>query len=446
YDQSHRAHQQNEVAWHRQAQELQSLADQQTTLDTWLIDHSHEAELKDQLRELSREIIDLQEAQKEIATRETRRGELLKNQQTTLADLGRQQQVEAEALARQHAIIAEGQPCRTEREALLLGTSPAEALAAQVAQEAPALATAETAVRHLEAQQQASQQLLESLRRELRLQQALADLNTHRQHLRPGEACPLCGATEHVLGADFSADSNEQEQRGEQLALITLQLAAAAEDLAAQQLAFEQQQAARLAYYAGTDPAAEAERLRRHTQQLAEAERTTRQQHAQQQQELAIKQNAHTVLQTQLASHRLAHDERQAELAAALGAAGFASVAEAQALLLPAAEAERLHQRRQQHLTATAAAAHRLADLTAEQQQHAEFALTPLSAADLTAQLSALSAADDILQQQLGAASNQLAQDDAARERLAEGRRELQLRQLEEQRWQDLADQIGSAK
>jgi exonuclease SbcC len=50
------------------------------------------------------------------------------------------------------------------------------------------------------------------------------------------------------------------------------------------------------------------------------------------------------------------------------------------------------------------------------------------------------------LQQQLGAASNQLAQDDAARERLAEGRRELQLRQLEEQRWQDLADQIGSAK
>ncbi len=688
HDQNQRAHQQTEAAWHHQAQELQSLADQQTTLDTWLIDHSHEAELKDQLRELSREIIDLQEAQKEVATRETHRSELLKNQQATLADLGRQQRVEAEALAQQQAIVAEGQPCRNERDALLRGTSPAEvaeraddfttylqalqqllpkadaaheyqaraeALATQLAQEAPALATAETAVQHLEAQQQAGQQLLDSLRRELRLQQALADLNTHRQHLRPGEACPLCGATEHALGADFSADANEQEQRvatqqqvltqlaadlrthtqaltrrqteqqqrqhqrqeaaaaaeaarhqaqqlaaaltptppnaadpaavrellaattaaqatavanrrqlatldeklaalretylaagtaattaqselrligqrqeaielelsklgaelahwreqaaiyqstirdilrphqlevpvrppydgllvtledraaqyearrtalaagrekllerntqhktqGEQLAQTTLQLAAAAEDLLTQQLAFEQQQAARLAYYAGADPAAEAERLRRHTQQLAEAERMTRQQHAQQQQELAIKQNAHAVLQTQVAGHRQALAERQAELATALEAAGFASAAEAQALLLPAAEAERLQQRRQQHLTATAAAARRLADLTTEQQQHAEFALTPLSAADLTAQLSALSAADDILQQQLGAASNQLAQDDAARERLAEGRRELQLRQLEEQRWQDLADQIGSAK
>ncbi|MBJ6142022.1 AAA family ATPase [Hymenobacter sp. BT559] len=688
HDQNQRAHQQAEAAWHHQGQELQRLADQQTTLDTWLIDHSHEAELKDQLRELSREIIDLQEAQKELATREAHRSELLKSQQTILADLGRQQRVEAEALARQQAIVAEGQPCRTERDALLHGTSPAEvaqraddltahlqglqqllpkaeaaheqqvraeALAAQLAQEAPALATAETAVKHLEAQQQAGQLLLESLRRELRLQQALADLNTHRQHLRPGEACPLCGATEHTLGADFSADANEQEQRvaaqqqalaqldaalrtqtqdltrrqteqqqrqrqreeaaaaaeaahhqaqqlaatltpvpphpadlgavrellaaataaqatavanrrqlatldeklaalretylaagtaattaqgelrligqrqeateleisklgaelahwreqaaiyqdtirdilrphqlalptrppydgllatledraaqyearraalaagrekllerntqhktqGEQLTQTTLQLAAAAETLAAEQLAFEQQQAARLAYYAGADPAAEAERLRRHTQQLAEAERLTRQQHAQQQQQLAIKQNALAVLQTQVAGHRTALAERQAELAAALGAAGFASAAEAQALLLPAAEAERLHQRRQQHLTATAAAARRLADLTAEQQQHAEFALTPLGAADLTAQLSALSAADDILQQRLGAVSNQLAQDDAARERLAEGRRELQLRQQEEQRWQDLADQIGSAK
>jgi exonuclease SbcC len=688
HDQSQRAHQQAEAAWHRQAQELQSLADQQTTLDTWLIDHSHEAELKDQLRELSREIIDLQEAQKEIATREAQRSELLKSQQTILADLGRQQRVEADALARQQAIVAEGQPCRTERDALLRGTSPAEvaqraddltaylqglqqllpkaevaheqqvraeALAGQLAEEAPALSTTEAAVNHLETQRQAGQLLLESLRRELRLQQALADLNTHRQHLRPGEACPLCGATEHALGADFSADANEQEQRvtaqqqalaqldaalrtqtqeltrrqteqqqrqrqreeataaaaaahqqarqlaatltpvpphpadlgavrellaaastaqatavanrrqlatldeklaalretylaagtaattaqgelrligqrqeatelelgklgaelahwreqatiyqdtirdilrphqlalparppydgllatledraaqyearraalaagrekllerntqhktqGEQLAQTTLQLAAATETLAAEQQAFEQQQAARLAHYAGADPAAEAERLRRHTQQLAEAERLTRQQHAQQQQQLAIKQNALAVLQTQVAGHRVAYAERQAELTAALGAAGFASEAEAQALLLPAAEAERLHQRRQQHLTATAAAARRLADLNAEQQQHAEFALTPLGAADLTAQLSALSAADDILQQRLGAVSNQLAQDDAARERLAEGRRELQLRQQEEQRWQDLADQIGSAK
>ncbi|MGI4820299.1 MAG: AAA family ATPase [Janthinobacterium lividum] len=681
-------HQQAEKEMHRQAQELQGLADQQTKLDNWLIEHSHEAELKDQLRVLSREIIDLQEAQKEIATREARRHELLKGQQSTIAEISRQQKAEAEALAGQQAIKEEGQPCRTERDALLLGTSPAEvaqraddltahlqglqqllpkadaahehqtraeALATQLAQEAPTLATAEAAVSHLEAQQKTGQELLESLRRELRMQQALADFNTHRQHLHAGDPCPLCGATEHVFTADFSADANEQEQRvtaqqqaltaldaklrtqnqdltrrqteqqqrqrqqqeasaaaetarqqaqeiaatltptppspanpaavrevladatnaqvaavanrrklavldeklailrekylaagtaattaqgeirlikqrqeaieleiqklgaelehwreqadiyqdtirdiiqphqlvlpvrppydgllatledragqyttrrnaldighkkllehrtehktrTEQLTLTRQQLAAETENLAAEQLAFEQQQAARLARYAGSDPAAEAERLRQHTQQLSDAALLAQRQHAQQQQQLAIQQNAYEVLQAQLTNHRTAYAERQAELAAALATAGFASAAAAQALLLPPAEAERLHQLQQNHLTATAAAARRLADLTAEQQQHAEFALTPLSAADLTAQLSTLSTADDVLQQKLGAVSNQLAQDDAARERLAEGRRELQVRQQEEQRWQDLAEQIGSAK
>ncbi|MFD1872103.1 AAA family ATPase [Hymenobacter bucti] len=686
--QNQRAHDQAQAAWHQQAQALQGLVAQQTTLDNWLISHSHEADLKSQLNALSREIIDLQAAQKEAGTRAASRAELLKNQQATVADLSRQHQLEADALTQQEAIKDEGQPCRTERNVLLQGTTPAELaqraddltaylhglqqllpkaeaahdyharaqhLQAQLDQEAPALATAETTARHLADQRTTGQQLLESLRRELRTQQAMADLNTHRQQLHAGQPCPLCGALEHAFAADFAADADAQERRvaTQQQALAALeealrtaahdltrrqteqqqrqrqrqeaadaadaarrqahelaadlrpapplpadlaavralletttlaqaiaqanrrqlsilddklatlrekylaagnaastaqaeirllvqrqnattleidklsadlahwreqaeiyqgtiqdllrphqvalparppydgllatlegrathyeaqrtalttgqnqllerttkhkahadelarqqgQLAAAGEALAAEQLALEQQQAARLTYYAGPDPAAEAAQLRQHTEQLAAAARQADGQHAQQQQELAVKQSALDSLQAQLAAHRTAHDERQAELGAALGAAGFGSAAEAQALLLPAAEAERLHQQQQTHLTATAATARRLTDLLAEQQQHAEFALTPLSAADLTAQLGALSAADDILQQKLGAASNQLAQDDAARERLAEGRRELQARQLEEQRWQDLAEQIGSAK
>jgi exonuclease SbcC len=686
--QNQRAHTQAQAAWHQQAQALQGLAAQQSTLESWLIAHGHEADLKSQLNALSREIIDLQAAQKEASTRAASRAELLKNQQATAADLRRQHQLEADALAQQQAITAEGQPCRTERDVLLQGTTPTELaqraddlttylhglqqllpkaeaahdyharaqhLQTQLDQEAPALAAAETTARHLAEQRTSGQQLLESLRRELRTQQAMADLNAHRQQLHAGQPCPLCGALEHAFGPDFAADADAQEQRvaTQQQKLVTLedalrtaahdltrrqteqhqrqrqrqeaaeaadaarhqahelaadllpapplpadpaavrallettalaqaiaqanrrqlgilddklatlreryqaagtatttaqaeirllaqrqnattleidklsadlahwrgqaevyqstiqdilrphhlalparapydgilatledraahyeaqraalatgqnqllerntkhqahadelarqqgQLAAAAESLAAEQLALEQQQAARLAYYAGPDPAAEATQLRQHTEQLAAAARQADGQHARQQQELAVKQSALDALQTQLAAHRLAHAERQAELAAALAAAGFGSAAEAQALLLPAAEAERLHQQQQSHLTATAATARRLADLVAEQQQHAEFALTPLSAADLTAQLGALSAADDILQQKLGAASNQLAQDDAARERLAEGRRELQARQLEEQRWQDLAEQIGSAK
>ncbi|MGI4862701.1 MAG: AAA family ATPase [Janthinobacterium lividum] len=686
--QNQRAHAQAQAAWHQQAQALQNLVAQQTTLDDWLITHSHEAELKSQLNVLSREIIDLQAAQKEVATRAASRAELLKNQQATAADLGRQHQLEADALTQQQAIKDEGQPCRTERDVLLQNTTPTELaqraddltaylhglqqllpkaeaahdyharaqhLQTQLDQEAPALAAAETTARHLADQRLSGQQLLESLRRELRTQQALADLNAHRQQLHAGQPCPLCGALEHAFAPDFAADANEQEQRvatqqqtlaaleevlrtaahdltrrqteqqqrqrqrqeaadaadnarrqahelaadllpapplpadlaavqallettslaqaiaqanrrqlailDEKLAMLRekylaagtaattaqaetrllvqrqnattleidklsaelehwreqaeiyqstiqdilrphhlalparppydgllatlegrathyeaqraalatgqnqllerttqhkahaaelarqqVQLAAAGEALDTEKMALEQQQAARQAYYAGPDPGAEAAQLRQHTEQLATAARQADSQHARQQQELAVKQSAFDSLQTQLAAHRTAHDERQAELAAALAAAGFANTAAAQALLLPAAEAERLHQRRQDHLTATAATARRLADLTAEQQHHAEAGLTSLSATELTAQLTALSAADDVLQQRLGAFSNQLAQDDAARQLLADGLRELQVRQQEEQRWQDLADQIGSAK
>lgn len=691
--QNQAAHAQAQAAWSHQAKELQGLAAQQTTLDSWLIAHSHEADLKSQLNTLNREIIDLQAAQKEVATREARRHELLKNQQATAADLGRQRRFEAEALAQQQAIREEGQPCSTEREALLQGTTPAAltqraddltaylqglqqvlpqataahehqaraiALAAQIEQAAPILATTATSVGHLETRRTEGQRLLDSLRHALRLQQALADLNTHRHQLQAGQPCPLCGAVEHTFAADFAADANaqelqvadqqrlltaldeelrtlaqdltrrqtEQRQRqqqrqeatdaaeaarrqahelagalvlpgtpptppqpadpaavrallaatateqatavanrrqlatlderlavlrekylaagtaataaqaeirlvlqrqeattleisklaaelehwreqaqiyqstvqdllqphqlalparppydgvlatledraiyyeaqrtalatgrelllerntqhktqGEALTRQQIQLAAAAATIAAEQLALDQQQAARLAHYAGTDPAAETERLRQQTEQLASAVQLAERQHARQQQELAVKQNTRDSLQTQLEACRAAHTERQAELAAALAAAGFASAAEAQALLLLPADAERLHQRRQDHLTASAAAARRLADLTTEQQHHAEAGLTPLSTAELTAQLQALSAADDILQQKLGALSSQLAQDDAARQQQAAGLRELLVRQREEERWQNLAEQIGSAR
>jgi len=688
HTQSVGAHQQAQAAWHQQAQALHGLAEQQITLESWLIAHSHEADLKSQLNVLSREIIDLQEAQQEVAMREARRAELLKNQQAVGTDLHRQQRLEAAAATQQQAIKDEGQPCRTERDALLLGTTPAELaqraddlttylqglqlllpqavaaqeqhtraqeLASQLQQETPGLTTAETAVNHLETRRADGQLLLESLRRELRTQQAVADLNTHRQYLQAGQPCPLCGALEHAFAADFAADANAQELRvttqqqalasldaelraltqdltrrqteqhqrqrlhqeaaaaaatahyqaqtlaatlapppsepanpttvrallttavaaqntavanrrrlatldeklailrekylaaskaatdaqaeirllgqrqeatdleirklaaelahwreqaavyrstiqdilrphtltlparppyngvlaeledraahyearratlaaghdkllesttkqqaqGEELARKQTQLATDAALLAAEQLALEQQQATRLAHYAGADPAAESAQLRRHTEQLATAAQHAQRQHAQQQQALAIKQHNFATLQGQLAALRAAHTERQAELAAALATAGFANAAEAQALLLLPAEAERLRLRRQEHVTASAAAARRLADLTAEHQRHAEAGLTPLSVAALTAQLSTLSAADDILQQKLGAASNQLVQDDAARQLLAEGLRELQLRQQEQQRWQDLAEQIGSAK
>ncbi|MBJ6109705.1 hypothetical protein JAO73_11825 [Hymenobacter sp. BT523] len=686
--QGQREHQKNAEDLDLEAREIAALQSQNNTLDRWLIEHSAEVDLKNQVLALDREIIDLLGAQKEMAARDARRAELRNNLEQTAADLRQQQALEADAKVRKQAIEDEGKPCRTERDALLLGTTAAalaqraddltarhqalqqllpkaeaahehhtraETLAAQIAQEAPALAAAETTARHLETRRADGQNLLESYRRELRTQQALADLNQHRQHLLPGQPCPLCGALEHAFTADFAAEADEQEQRvaQQQLALTKLdeelrqattalarrqteqqqrqqrqaealaaadlarqqaaalaaalapappaptdpaavralletttreqaaagaarrrvaeldeqlaklreqylkegeaasaaqreiprllerqqttkadlaklaeemlhwqeqagifestirdflaphrlalparppydgvlatlreradhyeaqvaalnelgkmllektsqhkaraealaqqatQLAAAGAALQTEQQAIDQQQAARLAHYAGPNPAAEAERLRQATQRLAEAAQRAQTQLADQQKTLEIQQNRQGDLRAQLATHRATHSQRQTELAAALAAAGIATAAEARALLLPPAEAERLHQRRQDHLTATAATARRLADLTAEQQRHAEVGLTPLTAAELTAQLNALSAAGDTLQQKLGAVGNQLKQDDDARQLQADGLRELELRQKEEQRWQDLSEQIGSAR
>ena len=686
--QRQREHDEAVASHEAEQQAIAKLQAQDETLRSWLVEHSAEVELKNQLLTLNREIIDLQGAQKELATRATRRDELHKQQQTLADDLRQLRQQEAAALANQEAIRQEGQPCRTERDALLAGTTPAalaqraddlsahrQALAALLPKAEAAepqqrrathlalaieehtgpLAAAEAAVQHLAGRRADGQKLLDSYRRELRTQQALADLNAHRQHLRPGEACPLCGALEHAFDADFTAGADEQEQRvteqqqtlhrldeewraataghssqqaaqqqrlaqraeaeaaaqtlaqeaaglaatlapplaaptdpaavREQLAaaaaaqeaaaaarrrlteldekltalrdkyveattqvtdtqrdiprlldreqalrqeqaaladevphweeqaaifqsairdflrphglalparppydglLATLreradhheaqvhrlnelsrqllektsqhrthaealsrqadQLREAAAALAADQQALAGQRAARQAHYAGPDPAAAAEALRQTTQRLSLAAQHTQSRLTQQQQQLAISANAQTALQAQLATHRAALVEREAELAAALAAAGLPDASAARALLLPPTEAERLQQRRQAHLTAREATAQRLATLSQELQHHAAAALTPHSTAELTAQLRALSAADDTLQQQLGAVSNQLAQDDAARAQQAAGLLELASRQREEQRWLDLSEQIGSAR
>ena len=667
---------------------IKQLKNQDDTLKDWFIEHSAENDLKNQVLALDREIIDLQGAQKELSIREARRDELRKNLAQTDTDLRRQRGLETAAKAHKQTIEDEGRPCRTERDTLLLGTTPANlaqhaddltahyqalqqllpkaetaheqqthaaTLAAQIALEAPALITDETNAAHLKTRRTDAEKLLDSYRRELRAQQALADLNQHRQHLQLDQPCPLCGALEHVFTADFAAEADEQEHRvaQQQLTLVALdekfhlvtdalarrqteqqqrqklyQEATAAAETARQQatilaaaltptpsqptdpvavrglldgatteqatavatrkrlaeldeqlaklreqytkaveaaaaaqqeiprltdrqetaektlatLADEliywqeqtdifqqtirdillphrlqlpaqppydgilatlrdraehyeaqvtaltnldkmlleknsqhktrtealaqqadqlttndaaldteqqhitQQQATRQAYYAGPDPAAETEHLRRTTQHLADASLRTQTQLADQQQALAIQKNAHGALQRQLVTHRTALAECRTGLAAALAAAGLATAAEARALVLPAAEAERLTQRQQDHRTNLAAATRRLADLTAEQNRHAEVGLTHLGTDELTVLLNKLSTADDTLQQQLGAVSNQLQQDDTARAQQAAGILELRLRQREEQRWQDLNDQIGSAR
>uniref|UniRef100_UPI00293490CC SbcC/MukB-like Walker B domain-containing protein n=1 Tax=Hymenobacter sp. IS2118 TaxID=1505605 RepID=UPI00293490CC len=248
------------------------------------------------------------------------------------------------------------------------------------------------------------------------------------------------------LGKKLLERKSQYQPRLEALAEQAKQLAAAEAALEAEQQTIDQQQAARQAHYAGSDPLAAAEQLRLATQRLAQAQQLAQTLLADQQKALAIQQNRQHDLETQLLSHRAAHTQRQTELATALAAAGLATAEEARALLLPAPEAARLDQRRQDHRTAQAATARLLLTLTTDLNRHAEAGLTPHSSAELTAQLNTLSLADDTLQQQLGAVGNQLKQDDDARAQQASGLQELLVRQQEQQRWEDLSEQIGSAR
>ncbi|MET4073681.1 AAA family ATPase [Hymenobacter sp. UYCo722] len=672
----------------QQGQTVATLTEQKTTLESWILAHNHENDLAAALAEIKRELLDLEGVTTPQRALETRQNELLKTLQSAADDFKRLQKAEADALANQQRLVAQGRPHRAERDALLQDTDAA-ALAgreatltaqlnlcqrllplAQVAQkqqaraqeidqqhaaEAEALRPAEQDFSHLKTRRDDGQRLLESYQRELRTRQALADLNTHRHQLRDGEPCPLCGALEHAFAADFTAGADEQEQRvtaqqaalaqldqalsladkalvrrqteqqqrllrrqeaaeaatlaraeaaelddalapalpdpadpaviqlrlaetraaqaaaaatcqqlaglekilaelkeqhstagtqalqakgeaalaqqrhettqnelanlkneltdyrqqaanyrheiqgmlaphalvlppaqpydgvlatlGERAAIyaaqlearnsldkdltrqqaqydsqvealnqLRAQLRASAETLAAEQLTLRQQRDARLAGYSGPDPAHEQEQLHQHTLALARALQAAQTEHESHQQALTKNRTLFAQLQQEEAQYRTTAEIRQTELAAALATAGLATAGEARALLLPAAEAGHLTQLRQDHRTNQAAATRRLTDLTAELNRHAEAGLTPHAAAELASQLNTLSAADDILQQQLGAIGNQLGQDDEARRLLAAGLYELTVRQQEEQRWQDLSEQIGSAR
>ncbi|QKG52949.1 AAA family ATPase [Hymenobacter sp. BRD67] len=235
------------ATWHHtQARELTQLEQTQAGLQEWLRAHAHEQNLPKELDVLNREIIDLEAVNTRLATLEAQQKAQLKQLADAVADLQRHELAAADAQRQQRESIEQGRPCREERDSLLNGigadeldqrdadltarlhllqrllplaqaahdhSARAHALTQEHEQAGPALAAAETTFAHLELRYADGQRLLESYQRELRAQQTLADLNAHRQHLRPGQPCPLCGAAEHAFAATFAADANEQEQR-----------------------------------------------------------------------------------------------------------------------------------------------------------------------------------------------------------------------------------------
>jgi len=248
------------------------------------------------------------------------------------------------------------------------------------------------------------------------------------------------------LTGDINEGKAGQQVRAQELARRQQELRTDADALQVEQTALETQQAARRAHYAGPDPATEAERLALNTRHLAQARQAAEDARARQQQALTGLLDKISQREADLSRHAQAAETRQTELDAALAAAGLPSAEAARALLLPAAEAQRLTLARQQHRTDQQAARQLHERVKIELARHQADALTGLSTSELTSELDALATANDTLQQTLGAVGSQLAQDDEARQQQAAGRRELAQRQTEEQRWQDLSEQIGSAK
>jgi len=680
------AHTAEHRAWQQLAAELNDLSRQQQALEAWLTKHQHEIGLGEALIEIKRDLLDLEEVNKELAKLETEQAQLLRQHETATTERQRYQQAADEAAHRQQQLAEQIRPSQQEQQALLAGHAPthhtqqaanllarqhllqrllplahtaeqqtqqAVTLATEHASAAEALGTAETARAVLADRHTQAQHLLDSLEREQRLQQTLADLNAHRHQLRPGEACPLCGALEHVLSADYQADANQQELRVAQqkaavgalaaelhqhdLALerrrteqqqraarrheaaaaadqarqqatalaaalapappleptalqtalaeaeaahaaaattctrlaelqqhldalrsqhdeardqahaaatrateATHQLGAVAKELAQQKAtladlreqaanyrhvvqsklqphqlalpaaspfagvlatlaeraatyakqqkaleearqqhtsqqvahdtsakalakeedalrattaaletenqALEAQRQIRQAHYAGPDPAAEREALHQTTQRLAQAQRAAEAEHTRQQQALGSTTERQAQRKADYARHSEALEASRHELAQALAAAGFGSAAEAQELLLPPAEAEALGARRQQHRTSQQASAQLCERLAQELTHYQEAALTPLTTATLSTDLAQLQLENERLHQRLGGVASQLHHDDQARQQLAEGATQLAARQREQQRWQDLAEQIGSAR
>ena len=666
--------------------ELADLNRQQQALDAWLLGHQHEIDLASALSLLKRDLLDLEQVNKELVGHETTQAELLKQHAAAATERQRYQQVAAEAAQRQQQLGDQRRPVQAAYDELLAGQEPAAhtqhaahllarrhlaerllplattarqqaaraaTLATEHATEATALALATTQRNNLETNTQAAHQLLDSLTETHRLQQALADLNTHRPQLQPGVPCPLCGALEHAYAADYQADAHAQQQRmsdqkttlaalekelrqadlalerrhseqqqrharrheatqaetearqqaaalaathsptlpthpdelqatlheataaheaaaatcarlaelsqqldgfrshhdaardeaqqadnrtaeadfklkalGNQLAalkvalanlreqatnyrheaqgklaphqlrlppaapydglLATLaeraathaqqqknldaahqqgaakqsayetrvaalaqrerELAAAAQVLADETQALAARQTARYAHHPGPDPAAEAAALHHAVQQLGHALRLADDERHRQQQALGSTTERHAQRQADHARHQTDHAARLQELTEALQAANLGSAAEAQALLLPTAEADRLARLQQEQRTNEQAAARQQASLSAQLAHHYEAAPTPLATPALTAELTQLNAENERLHQRFGGVARQLDLDDQARQQQADGLHQLAARQREQRRWHDLAEQIGSAK
>ena len=71
----------------------------------------------------------------------------------------------------------------------------------------------------------------ESLQKEISYLRKIADLETERQHLKSGKACPLCGSTTHPFALTEIPDATREEQQLTQLKKLILQIEQAEDKL-----------------------------------------------------------------------------------------------------------------------------------------------------------------------------------------------------------------------
>jgi exonuclease SbcC len=265
-------------------QRLASLAERKLQLDLQLQRTQQHSQLGECLGGWQSQ---LQRRQELLAERDRLQGEQQKQAQTLQAQTGQlalqvQTLADAEAKASEardaEAAIRQaidnllaGQTEATLREQLTAGLArqsglqQLEILAGRQAQIAQSQTQLQDALQQASSQQQQQQQLQQDLQQQhavlqahiadketlLLQEQRIQSLEEHRANLQPGEACPLCGATEHPLVGDYRAldvsatQSSLQQLRQQATRLAAdLQKVVSAEARLGEQIILQQQQLA----------------------------------------------------------------------------------------------------------------------------------------------------------------------------------------------------------
>ena len=172
------------------------------TYQTYATEHAVDKTLAEELAVIVERLKGLQTKRKELSTKQTRWGNAQKAQATKEKEIATEE-AKANTARRVHAKAIEALDAQKAVIAKLLGDQTQASL----------------------------QTMLEAKRKEREIAKVMRSLEEHRQHLKDGEPCPLCGALEHPYATDLVIDEDALDREIELLESTLNQHAQAQEKL-----------------------------------------------------------------------------------------------------------------------------------------------------------------------------------------------------------------------